>query len=130
MDLDIQNTKKTHLSKSLYTRGLQCTKSLWLKKYKKELLTPSDESAQAIFETGNEVGELACELFPKGKEVPFKLGFENMINQTKLWINMGMENIYEASFSYDNIFVAIDILHVIDNVKKEVEYMKLKVQQM
>ena len=25
---------KLHLSKSLYTRGLQCKKSLWLKKYK------------------------------------------------------------------------------------------------
>ncbi|MDN5048576.1 WYL domain-containing protein [Aliarcobacter butzleri] len=27
------------LSKSLYTRGLQCQKSLWLKKYKKDVLT-------------------------------------------------------------------------------------------
>ena len=43
------------LSKSLYTRGLQCQKSLWLKKHKKEVLTPPNSSAQAIFENGNEV---------------------------------------------------------------------------
>lgn len=60
-----------NLSKSLYTRAIQCPKSLWLKKYKKEVLTPSDESAQAVFETGNVVGDLACKLFSRGKEVPY-----------------------------------------------------------
>jgi len=35
------------LSKSLYTRGIQCAKSLWLKKYTPDVLTPPDASAQA-----------------------------------------------------------------------------------
>jgi len=48
-----------NLSKSLYTKAIQCPKALWLKKYKKEVLTPPDESAQAIFDTGNIVGDLA-----------------------------------------------------------------------
>ena len=48
------------LSKSLYTRGLQCQKSLWLKKFKKEVLTVPDNSTQVIFQNGNEVGALAC----------------------------------------------------------------------
>jgi len=52
-----------NLSKSLYTKGIQCPKALWLKKYKPSVLTPPDKKAQAIFETGNEVGDLACSLF-------------------------------------------------------------------
>jgi len=59
------------LSKSLYTRAIQCPKSLWLKKHNPEVLTPPDASAQAVFETGHAVGELACELFPDGVEVAF-----------------------------------------------------------
>ncbi len=31
-----------NLSKSLYARGLQCSKSLWLKKYRSNVLTPPD----------------------------------------------------------------------------------------
>ena len=60
------------LSKSLYTRGLQCKKSLWLKKYNPKVLTPPGEQLQAVFDTGNEVGGEACKLFPEGKEVPYK----------------------------------------------------------
>ena len=41
------------LSKSLYTRAIQCPKALWLKKYKPSVLTPPDASIQAVFETGN-----------------------------------------------------------------------------
>ena len=56
-----------NLSKSLYTRGLQCVKSLWLKKYQKDVLTPPDNSAEAIFATGDKVGALACQLFQNGQ---------------------------------------------------------------
>ncbi len=48
-----------NLSKSLYTKGIQCQKVLWLKKYNKEVLSLPDDSALARFETGNEVGDLA-----------------------------------------------------------------------
>jgi hypothetical protein len=61
---------KLNLSKSLYTKGLQCKKALWLKKYKPQVLTPPSAQIQAVFETGNEIGDLACGLFPGGKEVP------------------------------------------------------------
>lgn len=101
------------LSKSLYIRGLQCTKSLWLKKYKKDVLAPPDGSAEAIFETGNEVGALACQLFKGGKEVPYEnRSFEEKIALTKAWIEEGVKNIYEATFAYDGIVVMVDILHI------------------
>ena len=64
------------LSKSLYTRAIQCPKSLWLTKYKPEVLTLPDASAQAIFETGNTVGELACQLSLQGKKVPFTRDYD------------------------------------------------------
>ena len=42
------------LSKPLYTSGLQYSKALWLKKYK-NVLTPLEIQAKAIFEPGYKV---------------------------------------------------------------------------
>lgn len=104
------------LSKSLYTRGLQCVKSLWLKKYRSEVLTLPDEKAQAVFETGNEVGDLACKLFPNGVEIPYEnTTFEDKIIMTQDYINEGINNIYEATFEYDDILVMVDILNIENN---------------
>ena len=101
------------LSKSLYTRAIQCPKSLWLKKYKPEVLTPPDASAQAVFDTGNAVGELACELFPDGVEVEFTREYAQMVETTARLLEEGVQNIiYEATFSYDGILVMVDVLHV------------------
>ncbi|MGB5867201.1 MAG: DUF2779 domain-containing protein, partial [Arcobacteraceae bacterium] len=104
-----------NLSKSLYTKGIQCPKALWLKKYKPSVLTPPDEQAQAIFETGNIVGDLACKLFPDGKEVPYTTNYDEMIFTTKDWIEEGVSNIYEATFSYEGILIMVDILKVEDD---------------
>ena len=101
-----------YLSKSLYTRAIQCPKSLWLKKYKKEVLTPPDESSQAVFETGNVVGELACKLFSYGKEVTYTKNYNEMIAATQSYIDSGVSYIYEATFNYDGILIMVDVLHV------------------
>ncbi len=100
------------LSKSLYTRAIQCPKSLWLKKYNPEVLTLPDASAKAVFETGNVVGELACQLFPQGKEVMFTRDYDEMIVTTQKYIDEGVQNIYEATFNYNGILVMVDVLHV------------------
>lgn len=106
-----------NLSKSLYTRGLQCVKSLWLKKYKSGELKKPDESAQAIFETGNLVGDLACQLFPNGVEIPYEgTTFEDKIILTQDLINQGVNHIYEATFQYEGILVMVDILTIYDDV--------------
>lgn len=99
-----------NLSKSLYTKGIQCPKALWLKKYKKDVLTPPDEAALAVFDIGNEVGDLACKLFPNGKEVIYTKDFSSMIDITKEYIEQGVQNIYEATFVYDGILVLVDVL--------------------
>ena len=113
------------LSKSLYTRGLQCSKSLWLKKNKAKVLTKPNSSQKAVFDTGDIVGALACQLFPNGKEIPFVgTTFEQKISLTKKWLDDGLKNIYEATFTYDDILVMIDILHINDD--KSVEIYEVK----
>lgn len=105
-----------NLSKSLYTKAIQCPKALWLKKYNKEVLTPPDATALARFETGNIVGDLACKLFPNGREVIYNPdNFSGMVETTKEWMNEGLKYVYEATFLYDGILVLVDILKITPN---------------
>lgn len=103
--------KSNGLSKSLFTRGLQCQKSLWLYKFRPELRKKPDASLQARFDTGNEVGILAQELLPGGKALTYENGFTRNIKKTTELINAGVETIYEATFRFDDILVMVDILH-------------------
>ena len=98
------------LSKSLYIRGLQCEKSLWLKKKKPEVLQAPDDGAQAIFDTGTSVGELACELFSGGERIEYTGNFGSQMAKTKELIQHGAKVIYEATFCFDGILVMVDIL--------------------
>ena len=98
------------LSKSLYIRGLQCEKSLWLKKKKPEVLQAPDDGAQAIFDTGTSVGELACELFGGGERIEYTGDFGSQMAKTKELIEHGAKVIYEATFCFDGILVMVDIL--------------------
>jgi len=99
------------LSKSLYTRGIQCPKSLLLKKYNSDALTPPDEATLARFETGNVVSDLACDLFPGGQELVYDSNdFKGMAETTKQWLDEGLEHIYEATFMSEGIIVMVGIL--------------------
>ena len=100
------------LSKSLYIRGLQCEKSLWLKKKKPEVLQAPDDGAQAIFDTGTSVGELACELFSGGERIEYTGDFGSQMAKTKKLIEHGARVIYEATFCFDGILVMVDILRI------------------
>lgn len=104
--------KSINLSKSQFIRGLQCHKSLWLYKNQSELRTQSDQSQQALYDSGTDVGVLAQGLFPGGKVIPFEGStFDEKINKTKELINSGVDTIYEATFKFDNILVMVDIFH-------------------
>ena len=113
------------LSKSLYVKGLKCQKALWLKKHKPNELTPPDDSAEAIFATGNEVGELACDLFPGGNRIEYEgSSMAEKIQLTKKWIEAGVETIYEATFNYDDVLVMVDILRNLGDGKFEIYEVK------
>ena len=107
-----QNRARLHLSKSLFIRGLQCHKSLYLDRYQRELKDEVSEEKQALFDSGTEVGILARDLFPGGVEVPYEgLSRQEQLDMTASEIQKGTENIYEAALSYNNVFMKADILH-------------------
>jgi len=98
------------LSKSRFTRGINCPKSLWLYVHKKEeQVIP--EATQAIFARGTSAGELAQNYFPDGKLAVLEdyPGYASA-KRTQEFISQGIETIYEATFIYDNTLVAADIL--------------------
>ena len=102
------------LSKSRYTAFCQCPKLLWLKIYKPEE-APVDEALQARFEQGNMVGDLAMGLFGDYKEANAKkadgsLDLGKMVEQTRQWMEDGVDNICEASFALEGHYCAVDIL--------------------
>ena len=102
-----------YLSKSKYTGLWQCPKIAWLRQYKPEVAT-IDEMVQARFVAGNMVGDLAMGLFGDFVEVTTyneeKLDLPKMIEKTVTEIEKGTENICEASFSYNGLYCAVDIL--------------------
>ena len=104
-----------YFSKSKYCLAWQCPKLLWLNKYKPEL-KPEDPSLQARFDEGNVVGDMAMQLFGDFTEVTAfkddgKLDLNKMQELTKECIANGTENICEASFNYNGLYCAVDILH-------------------
>jgi hypothetical protein len=105
-------TPNPYLSKSLFIRGLQCHKALWLHKYRPDLKDEVSPAQQAIFSAGTDVGILAQGLFPGGVEVPYEgLSPAEQLAMTREELAKGTTTIYEAAFSHDNVFVKVDILH-------------------
>ena len=102
-----------NLSKSKYTTTWQCPKALWLKKYKPEELL-IDENVKARMAAGNEVGDLAMSLFGDYIDVTEykddKIDLNRMIEKTNEEMKKGTQNICEASFLYNGLYCAVDIL--------------------
>jgi hypothetical protein len=106
------NGNTVYLSKSLFIRGLQCHKALYLHKYHPELKDEVSEEQEALFNTGYEVGNYAKQLFPGGIEIPYDgLTHSEQIEKTRAEIEKGTKTIYEAAFSHNGVFVKVDILH-------------------
>ena len=105
---------KKGLSKSKYTKFCQCPKALWLSTYKPEEAI-EDAGAQARFEQGNEVGDLAMGLFGDYVEVTTQnadgsLNLNAMIEKTKEEVTRETAVICEASFSFEKNYCAVDLL--------------------
>ena len=100
------------LSKSTYLRGIQCHKSLYLNKFKKELRDEKNEQEISIFEQGTEVGKLAHKLYANGVNVLSNKEFnlEDVLKKTDQYIKETRPVIFEAHFLFDEILCAVDIL--------------------
>lgn len=100
------------LSKSRFIQGMQCHKALWLQTHHPELRDKVSASQQASFDAGTNVGILAQNLFPGGVEIPFEgLTVPEQLAMTQAEISKGTKAIYEAAFSFNNVFCKVDILH-------------------
>ena len=104
--------EKHQLSKSTFLRGLQCEKSLFLYKHHYELKDEVSAQQQAIFNQGTQVGLLAQELFPGGKDASPESHFkmQQAIIKTRKFLDAGETIIYEATFQFNGVLAALDIL--------------------
>ena len=100
--------EKLYLSKSMYCKGKQCNKILWMDKYKNELA--EDTMNENVLENGNKVGNLARKLFGEYHNIEFNKNLKEMIKETIEYIKKAPNIITEASFNYNNNFCSVDIL--------------------
>ena len=102
-----------NFSKSKYCGLWQCPKIAWLRKYKPDEITV-DGSVLARMEAGNIVGDLAMGLFGDFVEVTAydgeKIDLSKMIENTKAEMAKSTPVICEASFDFNGLYCAVDIL--------------------
>ena len=105
------------LSKSRFVSGVQCEKKLYFDIFRKDLKPPLTAEKERLFSSGNEVGLLAQQVFPNGKDATFEMNgdWSIALARTKEWIHEGLKTIYEATFSHSKVFAALDILHRHEN---------------
>lgn len=101
------------ISKSQYIKGSQCPKALWFSLNRKDLTPPVDAAKQALFDSGNEIGEWAKKCFPGGIEVtePY-YNARRGAEVTAELIAAGHKVIFEATaiHAVDGTYSRIDIL--------------------
>jgi len=104
------------LSKSTFIRGVQCEKSLYLHKHRPFLRDRISEIQRAKFSRGSYIGQLAQSLFPGGRDAspPTHFQMKKSVEQTRLWMDEGVEVIYEAAFEHRGVVIALDILQKTD----------------
>lgn len=110
-----------NLSKSRYTRGVQCPKMLWMEAHMPEQFDASGMN-EAVLATGNDVGDLAMGYFGPYREIPFNAhDFAGMARLTRELVEAGEPNICEATFEHDGNLCMVDILRVEDDGVRLVE---------
>jgi hypothetical protein len=103
---------KSNLSKSKLMAFRQCPKRLWLEVKKPNLIEITD-SAQASFNVGHKVGEIARKIYDKNNDGIMidisKEGFSQALTRSKSLINANTP-IFEAGFSSNGVLAFADIL--------------------
>ncbi|MFH1601665.1 MAG: DUF2779 domain-containing protein [Candidatus Shapirobacteria bacterium] len=104
------------LSKSDYMLFLRHPAWLWLKKFEKHKLPPTDDNLQAIFDAGHEFEEYAEKLFPDG----VKLGFNNfdeyrsLPDKTKKALDDCASTIFQGRFEENGLTCIVDVLECVE----------------
>jgi len=106
------------LTKSKYLYGIQCLRLLWISVNRPELIPQPDAATQFIFDQGQQVGELAKQLFPGGIDIPQDNFMEN-INQTANLLG-ARKPLFEAGIMSGKLFSRTDILNPVDEDKWDI----------
>jgi len=92
-------------------RGYRCHKEIYLSIHSPELESPITPDQQAVFDQGNEVGEMARKYFPGGVLVDFKpWDFFGSLKKTRELLASQTPVIYEAAFEYQGCYARTDII--------------------
>lgn len=107
------------LSKSRFLAGLQCPLRLWHQCYNRDLASEISPDQQAIFDTGNQIGELATRLYPGGVLVGEDHFHHREAVETTLRLmeDPAVPAIYEAAYLSDAVRIRVDILERIGSHK-------------
>lgn len=94
--------------------GLQCPKRLYLSVYPPEIEEQKDHGLNLPMINGNAVGKMARHLYP-GVMVEYEQGLISALDETKqLVADERVLRIHEATFSYENVLVRVDLLEGTD----------------
>jgi hypothetical protein len=100
----------TFISKSKYIAGLQCAKLVWYHYNARDRIPPYDESTQAVFDQGHQVGDLAKSLFPGGLEIQGDhTEFEDVLRRSSEALKE-RRPLFEPAFRFGNAYARADIL--------------------
>jgi len=107
-------TRSIHLSKSRFMAGMQCPKRLYLTVFPPDMPEEEDSGESLPILNGYAVGEMACKLYP-GVMVEYDQGLSAAIKETaRLVADEHVQRIHEATFSFENILVRVDLLERTD----------------
>ncbi len=101
-----------NLSKSKIIAFRQCPKRLWLEIHKPELR--DDSSSQFVFAIGNQVGDIAKEIYSingSGHLIDIdELGFPEVFTQTSKLLDEGKSIIFEAAMQSNGALALADVM--------------------
>jgi hypothetical protein len=101
---------RPYLSKSRLISAWQCAKKLHLEKHHPELGEISAQT-ESLFSTGNQVGDIAQQLYGSDKSVEIAFDFKFMVAETKRLIESGADYpIFEATFRHENVLIRADVM--------------------
>jgi len=102
--------RKPYLSKSRLISAWQCLKKLHLEKHHPELAEVSAKT-ESLFATGNQVGDIAQQLYGTADSVEIAFDFKTMLAETRQLIDGGADfPIFEATFRYEGVLIRADVL--------------------
>jgi hypothetical protein len=107
--------KTYQLSKSRILSGIQCPKRLFLEIHKPHLID-SHSGDDYRMNIGQQVTEIARDLFPGGKLISLSDGYEHALKVTEEYLKeYPTAPLFEASFKFDGTFIRSDLFSKLDD---------------